>query len=69
MKPGDLVFFTQHAAAYRMSECMLEMGRSVHSSSKKAGGVRVDNLDLGYYNRAFRGARRVRKDSSEPSGE
>jgi cell wall-associated NlpC family hydrolase len=69
MKPGDLVFFHTTRRGISHVGMYVGNGKFVHSSSKKAGGVRVDNLDSGYYSKAFRGARRVRKETNEPSGE
>ncbi len=69
MKPGDLVFFHTTRRGISHVGMYVGNGKFVHSSSKKSGGVRVDNLDSGYYSHAFRGARRVRKETSEPSGE
>ena len=61
MKPGDLVFF--HTVTPGISHCGMYVGNGkfVHASSRRSGGVRVDNLDSGYYSKAFRGARRIRK--------
>ena len=69
MKPGDLVFFHTTRSGISHVGMYVGNGKFVHSSSKKQGGVRVDNLESGYYSKAFRGARRVRKDTNEPSGE
>lgn len=61
MKPGDLVFF--HTVTPGISHCGMYVGNGkfVHASSRRSGGVRVDSLDGGYYSKAFRGARRMRK--------
>jgi cell wall-associated NlpC family hydrolase/LysM repeat protein len=69
MKPGDLVFFHTTRSGISHVGMYVGNGKFVHSSSKKNGGVRVDNLDSGYYSKAFRGARRVRPETNEPSGE
>jgi len=69
MKPGDLVFFHTTRSGISHVGMYVGNGKFVHSSSSKSGGVRVDSLDSGYYNKAFRGARRVRKETNEPSGE
>lgn len=69
MKPGDLVFFHTTRSGISHVGMYVGSGKFVHSSSKKSGGVRVDSLETGYYSKAFRGARRVRKETNEPSGE
>ena len=69
MKPGDLVFFHTTRSGISHVGMYVGSGKFVHSSSAKSGGVRVDSLESGYYNRAFRGARRVRKETTESSGE
>lgn len=69
MKPGDLVFFHTTRSGISHVGMYVGSGKFVHSSSSKSGGVRVDNLESGYYSKAFRGARRVRKETNEPSGE
>ena len=69
MKPGDLVFFHTTRSGISHVGMYVGNGKFVHSSSQRSGGVRVDNLDSGYYNKAFRGARRVRKETNEASGE
>ncbi len=59
MKAGDLVFF--HTVTKGISHVGMYVGngRFVHASSRRSGGVRVDNLNSGYYQERFRGARRV----------
>ena len=60
LKPGDLVFF--HTVTPGISHVGMYVGNGhfVHASSRRSGGVRVDNLDSGYYTSAYRGARRMR---------
>ncbi len=60
MKPGDLVFFQTVTKGISHVGVYVGSGKFVHSSSRRSGGVRVDNLNEGYYNQRFRGARRVR---------
>lgn len=60
MKPGDLVFFHTVTSGISHVGVYVGNGKFVHSSSRRAGGVRVDSLSDGYYNQRFRGARRVR---------
>lgn len=69
MKPGDLVFFHTTRSGISHVGMYVGSGKFVHSSSKGSGGVRVDSLESGYYSKAFRGARRVSKETNEPSGE
>lgn len=60
MHPGDLVFF--HTVTPGISHVGMYVGdgKFVHASSRRHGGVRVDNLNSGYYRNRFRGARRVK---------
>jgi cell wall-associated NlpC family hydrolase len=60
MKPGDLVFFHTVTPGISHVGMYVGNGRFVHASSRRSGGVRVDNLDSGYYSSAFRGARRMK---------
>ncbi len=59
MKAGDLVFF--HTVTKGISHVGMYVGNGkfVHASSRRSGGVRVDNLNSGYYQERFRGARRM----------
>lgn len=59
MKAGDLVFF--HTVTKGISHVGMYVGngRFVHASSRRSGGVRVDNLNSGYYRERFRGARKM----------
>ena len=61
LKAGDLVFF--HCGRRGISHVGMYVGNGkfVHASSPHSGGVRVDSLNDGYYQRTFRGARRVKK--------
>lgn len=61
LKPGDLVFF--HCGRHGISHVGMYVGNGkfVHASSPHSGGVRVDSLDSGYYQRTYRGAARVKK--------
>ena len=61
MKPGDLVFFHTVTPGISHVGMYVGSGKFVHASSRRSGGVRVDSLDNGYYSKAFRGARRMRK--------
>lgn len=61
MKPGDLVFFHTVTPGISHVGMYVGSGKFVHASSRRSGGVRVDNIDSGYYSQAFRGARRMRK--------
>jgi cell wall-associated NlpC family hydrolase len=60
LKPGDLVFFHTVTPGISHVGMYVGNGRFVHASSRRSGGVRVDNLDSGYYSSAYRGARRMR---------
>ena len=61
MKPGDLVFFHTVTPGISHVGMYVGSGKFVHASSRRSGGVRVDSLEGGYYSKAFRGARRMRK--------
>ncbi len=61
MKPGDLVFFHTVTPGISHVGMYVGNGKFVHASSRRSGGVRVDSLEGGYYSKAFRGARRMRK--------
>ncbi len=61
MKPGDLVFFHTVTPGISHVGMYVGSGKFVHASSRRSGGVRVDNIDSGYYSQAFRGARRMRR--------
>ena len=56
LEPGDLVFFSFSGTAIDHVGLYLEDGRFVHASNR---GVVIEKLDLPWYQRAFRGARRV----------
>ncbi len=60
LKQGDLVFFETVRKGISHVGVYVGDGKFVHSSSRRAGGVRVDSLSSGYYSQTFRGARRVR---------
>lgn len=59
MKAGDLVFFHTVTPGISHVGMYVGNGRFVHASSRRSGGVRVDNINAGYYSQAFRGARRM----------
>ncbi len=61
MKPGDLVFFNTHRST-RINHVGMYIGNGkfIHSSSGQ-GGVRIDNINSGYYARKFATSRRVVK--------
>lgn len=57
LKPGDLVFFSLRSAFDHVG-IFLGNNRFVHAPRRQEP-VRVDNLDDAWWNRAYRGARRV----------
>ena len=57
LKPGDLVFFSLRSAFDHVG-IFLGNNRFVHAPRRKEP-VRVDNLDDAWWNRAYKGARRV----------
>ncbi len=56
LRPGDLVFFSFSGGAIDHVGIYLGAGRFVHASDR---GVVIERLDLPWYRRAYRGARRV----------
>ena len=61
LKSGDLVFFHTVTPGISHVGMYIGNGKFVHSSSRRSGGVRVDNINSGYYRNAFRGGRRITK--------
>ncbi|MGV8844734.1 MAG: C40 family peptidase [Pseudomonas sp.] len=60
LEPGDLLFFSTNGRG-RASHAGIYLGddQFIHSSSSRSGGVRVDSLDSGYWNRTFIEAKRA----------
>jgi len=56
LRPGDLVFFSFKGHRIDHVGIYLGGGRFVHASNR---GVVIEDLDLPWYRRAYRGARRV----------
>lgn len=59
MKPGDLVFFRNGRRGIGHVGIYAGDGKFVHAN-RPGGHVKVDSLRSGYYERNFRGARRVK---------
>ncbi|WP_223487687.1 C40 family peptidase [Pseudomonas sp. A-RE-19] len=61
LKPGDLLFFATNGRRGRVSHAGIYVGDNqfIHSSSRKSGGVRVDNLGDSYWSKTFIEAKRA----------
>ncbi|VVN07545.1 Murein DD-endopeptidase MepS/Murein LD-carboxypeptidase [Pseudomonas fluorescens] len=61
LKPGDLLFFATNGRRGRVSHAGIYLGDNqfIHSSSRKSGGVRVDNLGDSYWSKTFIEAKRA----------
>ncbi|SEN39755.1 Cell wall-associated hydrolase, NlpC family [Pseudomonas sp. ok272] len=60
LQPGDLLFFATNGRRGRVSHAGIYLGDNqfIHSSSRRSGGVRIDNLD-GYWSKTFIEAKRA----------
>ena len=60
LKPGDLLFFSTSGRG-RVSHAGIYLGDNqfIHSSSRRSGGVRVDNLGDSYWSKTFIEAKRA----------
>lgn len=60
LKPGDLLFFSTSGRG-RVSHAGIYLGddQFIHSSSRRGGGVRVDNLGDSYWSKTFIEAKRA----------
>ena len=63
LKPGDLVFFNTLSRAFSHVGIYLGDNKFLHASSR-GGGVRVDDMNGGYWARRFNGARRIEVDDT-----
>ncbi len=61
LEPGDLLFFATNGRRGRVSHAGIYLGDNqfIHSSSRKSGGVRVDNLGDSYWSKTFIEAKRA----------
>ncbi|MHC8306567.1 C40 family peptidase [Pseudomonas sp. PB3P13] len=61
LKPGDLLFFATNGRRGRVSHAGIYLGDNqfIHSSSRRSGGVRVDNLGDSYWSKTFIEAKRA----------
>lgn len=61
LKPGDLLFFATNGRRGRVSHAGIYLGddQFIHSSSRRSGGVRVDNLGDSYWSKTFIEAKRA----------
>lgn len=61
LQPGDLLFFATNGRRGRVSHAGIYLGDNqfIHSSSRRSGGVRVDNLDDSYWSKTFIEAKRA----------
>ncbi|MCO7516373.1 NlpC/P60 family protein [Pseudomonas guariconensis] len=60
LKPGDLLFFSTNGRG-RVSHAGIYLGDNqfIHSSSRRSGGVRIDNLGDRYWSKTFLEAKRA----------
>ena len=60
LKPGDLLFFSTNGRG-RVSHAGIYLGDNqfIHSSSRRSGGVRIDNLGDRYWSKTFFEAKRA----------
>ncbi|MHC6224459.1 C40 family peptidase [Pseudomonas sp. X10] len=60
LKPGDLLFFSTNGRG-RVSHAGIYLGDNqfIHSSSRRSGGVRIDNLSNSYWSKTFLEAKRA----------
>jgi cell wall-associated NlpC family hydrolase len=58
LRPGDLVFYNTLRRAFSHVGIYLGEGRFVHSPSS-GGGIRVEDMNQGYWQKRFNGARRI----------
>ncbi|WP_084651601.1 C40 family peptidase [Ottowia thiooxydans] len=58
LKPGDLVFFNTMRRAYSHVGIYVGDGKFIHSP-RTGSHVRVENMQIGYWQKRFNGARRV----------
>lgn len=61
LEPGDLLFFATNGRRGRVSHAGIYLGDNqfIHSSSRKSGGVRIDNLGDSYWSKSFIEAKRA----------
>ncbi|MBK5400093.1 C40 family peptidase [Pseudomonas sp. TH39(2020)] len=61
LEPGDLLFFATNGRRGRVSHAGIYLGDNqfIHSSSRKSGGVRIDNLGDSYWSKTFIEAKRA----------
>ncbi|MBV6826879.1 C40 family peptidase [Pseudomonas sp. PD9R] len=61
LQPGDLLFFATNGRRGRVSHAGIYLGDNqfIHSSSRKSGGVRIDNLGDSYWSKTFIEAKRA----------
>ena len=64
LQPGDLVFFNTLRRTFSHVGIYVGNNRFIHSP-KPGAEVRVENMDVSYWNRRFDGARRVSAEASE----
>ncbi|MBT2296433.1 C40 family peptidase [Pseudomonas fluorescens] len=61
LEPGDLLFFATNGRRGRVSHAGIYLGDNqfIHSSSRRSGGVRIDNLGDSYWSKTFIEAKRA----------
>jgi len=66
LKPGDLVFFNTMRRAFSHVGIYIGDGKFIHSP-RTGSEVRVEDMNISYWQRRFNGARRVIEDNAAPS--
>jgi cell wall-associated NlpC family hydrolase len=66
LKPGDLVFFNTLKRAFSHVGIYIGEGKFVHAPAS-GGAVRVENMDIPYWQKRFNGARRMDTYTLSPS--
>jgi cell wall-associated NlpC family hydrolase len=64
LQPGDLVFFNTMRRAFSHVGIYVGEGKFIHSP-KPGAQVRIEDMNVGYWDKRYNGARRVEQDSAK----
>jgi cell wall-associated NlpC family hydrolase len=64
LQPGDLVFFNTMRRAFSHVGIYVGEGKFIHSP-KPGAQVRIEDMNVGYWDKRYNGARRVEQDSTK----
>ncbi len=64
LQPGDLVFFNTMRRAFSHVGIYVGEGKFIHSP-KPGAQVRIENMNVGYWDKRYNGARRVEQDPAQ----